>query len=367
MGKVLVVEDTTLISRTLQEPLASDGDHIVTVLSGEDAVQFALRKIPQLIILDMESTGEDGYEIIRRLRAHTRTMHIPIIVVSAENSAGDKVRAFRMGVDDYITIPFDAEEFLERVRTQLRHVQQVLLSRLIDLPGAFQVEITINCKLASQDPWSILYLDLDNFKAFNDVYGFLAGNELIRLVGRICRRVVCEYGNLDDFVGHVGGDDFVVVTTPDRARLLSCRIIAAYKELSPPFYRPEDLKRGSISGVDRKGRPYQFPLVSLSIGIVNNQPLPARSLQEISYLVAEAKRNAKRSTDNIYYLSSRAPGCCDRSYGPSLALSSTASLSLASLELEFPSRELVPALCEESRRDYGARRRPWGELTLAGD
>jgi DNA-binding response OmpR family regulator len=352
MGNVLVVEDTTLISLVLQEPLESDGDRVVTVLNGEDAVQFALRKMPQLIVLNMMSADINGYEVIQRLRAHARTMYIPIIVVSAEHDPGDKVRAFRMGVDDYITAPFDPEELLERVRTQLRHVQQILLSRLIDLPGAFQVEITINCKLASQEPWSILYLDLDNFKAFNDAYGFLAGNEMIRLVGRICRRVVCEHGNLEDFVGHVGGDDFVVVTTPDRARHLSCRIIAAYKELSQPFYRPEDLKRGSISGVDRKGRPYQFPLVSLSIGIVNNQSFLAHSLQEISYLVAEAKRNAKRSTDNIYYISSRGVGCFDGHYPSTVHLSSGSALTFSALGLELKSRELVYALCEESLGEY---------------
>jgi GGDEF domain-containing protein len=224
--------------------------------------------------------------------------------------------------------------------------------------------MTIKCKLTGQEPWSLLYLDLDNFKAFNDTYGFLAGNELIRLVGRICRRVVYEYGNLEDFVGHVGGDDFVVVTTPDRARLLSCRIIAAYKELSQPFYRPEDLKRGTISGVDRKGRPYQFPLVSLSIGIVNNQPYLAHSLQEISYLVAEAKRNAKRSSDNIYYISSShdVANCFDQPLASALPLSASTTIlpfSALSWEWELSKRELVHALSgEEARSDYELHLRP---------
>ncbi|MBX5456242.1 MAG: diguanylate cyclase [Thermogemmatispora sp.] len=363
MGNVLVVEDNSLISCILQKHLGNDGDHTVTVLHGEDAIQFALRKMPQLVILNMTGSGSDGEQFIQCLRAHARTMYIPIIVVGAASDPGAKVRAFRMGVDDYIATPFDSEEFLERVRTQLRHVQQVMLSRLIDLPGAFQVEMTIKCKLTDQEPWSLLYLDLDNFKAFNDTYGFLAGNELIRLVGRICRRVVCEYGNLEDFVGHVGGDDFVVVTTPDRARLLSCRIIAAYKELSQPFYRPEDLKRGTISGVDRKGRPYQFPLVSLSIGIVNNQPYLAHSLQEISYLVAEAKRNAKRSSDNIYYISSShdVASCFDQPVASALSLSaSTTILPFSALgwEWELSKRELVHALSgEEVRSDYELRLR----------
>src|SRR5205085_4157213 len=140
--------------------------------------------------------------------------------------------------------------------------------------------------------------------AFNDAYGFLAGNDMILLVGRICQNVVYKYGNSDDFVGHVGGDDFVVLTTPDRVNTLCMHVTARYKEESTTLYRPEDLIRGSISGVDRKGRPYQFPLVSLSIGVVNNQLCRPHSIQEVSYLAAEAKRNAKLSTSNISYISS---------------------------------------------------------------
>jgi len=345
MGNILVVEGNPSISRILKEPLEIEGDQLVTVLNGEDAVQFALRKTPHLIVLDMALTEMDGFEVIRQLRMHARSMYIPIIVVSADCNPVGKVRAFRMGVDDYVTKPFNPDELLERVRTQLRHVQQVFLSRLIDLPGAFQVELTINYKLTSQEPWSILYLDLDNFKAFNDVYGFLAGNEMLRLVGSICRRVVCEYGNIDDFVGHVGGDDFVVVTTPDCAKPLGNRIIAAYREKSRSFYRLDDLKRGSISGLDRKGRPYQFPLVSLSIGVVNNQIRRPHSIQEISYLAAEAKRHAKQSSDNIYYVSSRRE--CGQDYA------SPASLSFSPAGLGR--RELLPLMREDALVEYEQR------------
>jgi diguanylate cyclase (GGDEF)-like protein len=249
--------------------------------------------------------GIDGYEVARRLRAHPKCIHIPIIVLSALCEPEDKVRAFEIGVDDYVTKPFHTDELLARIRSQLRRVQQNFLSPLIGLPGGFQVELAINHKLNSLEPWSILYLDLDNFKAFNDVYGFLTGNDMIRLVGRICQRTVREYGNSDDFVGHIGGDDFVIVTTPDRANTLCLHISARYKEESTAFYHPEDLKRGSISGVDRKGRSYQFPLVSLSIGVVNNKVRRPHSIREVSYLAAEAKCHAKQSADNVYHITPR--------------------------------------------------------------
>ena len=305
MADILVVEDEQLIARLLKETLQSEGYNVVTVLNGEDAVQFALCETPHLIILDLMLPGIDGYEVVRRLHTYPKTIHIPIIVLSSLGEPKDKVSAFETGVDDYITKPFDTDELLARVHAQLRRVQQNFLSPLIGLPGGFQVELAIKYKLNSKEPWSLLYLDLDNFKAFNDAYGFLTGNDMIRLVGRICQRVVRKYGNPDDFVGHVGGDDFVVVTTPELAHTLCSYICEYYKEESTQLYRADDLGRGSISGVDRKGRSYQFPLVSLSIGVVNNQIWQPHSIQEVSYLAAEAKNHAKQSTDNVYHMPPR--------------------------------------------------------------
>src|SRR5213080_1235997 len=311
MVNILVVEDEQSIAKLLEETLQIEGYQVTIVLNGEDAVQFALREIPHLIILDVMLprryglSDMDGYDVILRLRSHPKTMHIPIIVLSAFGAPADIIRAYERDVDGFITKPFDLEELLARVRRHLRRVQQSCLSPLTGLPGGLQVVRAINYKLGNVDPWSILYLDLDNFKAYNDVYGFLTGNEMILLVGRICQRAVYEYGNSDDFVGHIGGDDFIVVTTPERAEALCVNISDSYKKESASLYHSEDLRRGSISGVDRKGRPYQFPLVSLSIGVVNNQLCRPHSIQEVSYLTAEAKRNAKLSTSNISYISSQ--------------------------------------------------------------
>ena len=305
MADILVVEDERLVARLLKETLLVEGYNAVTVLNGEAAVQFALCETPHLIILDLMLPGINGYEVVQRLHIHPKTMHIPLIVLRSLGEPKDKICAFDVGVDDYITKPFYTDELLARVRAQLRRVQQNFLSPLIGLPGGFQIEVAIKHKLKSMMPWSMLYLDLDNFKAFNDVYGFLTGNNMIRLVGRICQRVVHEYGNPDDFVGHVGGDDFVVVTTPERAQILCRHICDQFKEESISFYRPEDLRRGSISGVDRKGRSYQFPLISLSIGVVNNQIWQPHSIEEMSYLAAEAKNHAKHSINNVYHIATR--------------------------------------------------------------
>jgi diguanylate cyclase (GGDEF)-like protein len=356
MVNILVVEDEQRIAKILKEKLEIEGYRVKVILNGEDAVQFALREMPHLIILNVMLpamygvSSMDGYDVILRLRSHPKTMHIPIIALSALGEPADKIRAYEGDVDGFITKPFDTAELLARVRRQLRRVQQSCLSPLTSLPGGLQVVRAINYKLGNVDPWSILYLDLDNFKAFNDVYGFLTGNEIILLVGRICQRAVYEYGNTDDFVGHIGGDDFVVVTTPERATPLCRYISERYKEESASLYHSEDLRRGSISGVDRKGRPYQFPLVSLSIGVVNNQTRRPHSIQEVSCLAAEAKRNAKQSISNISYISSQR----DKVYSDrSSSFSSSSTLSPRSFSLSgFTMNDLLHLAGEGANAEY---------------
>src|SRR5207302_7557687 len=237
MANILVVEDQRLIAGVLKETLEIEGYRVTTILNGEDAVQFARRETPHLIILDIMLPGIDGYEVIRQLRGHPKSMHIPVIILSALGEPAETVRAYECDVDGYVTKPYDTDELLARVHRQLRRAQQNYLSPLTDLPGGLQVVRAINYKLGKMKPWRILYLDLDNFKAFNDVYGFLTGNEMILLLGQICQKVVYEYGNTDDFVGHVGGDDFVVLTTPGRIQILCSHISTRYKEESAALYR----------------------------------------------------------------------------------------------------------------------------------
>jgi diguanylate cyclase (GGDEF)-like protein len=303
MSSILVVEREKVITQIIQDHLGCEGYQTAMVLNGDEAVQCALREIPSLVILDVSLLGGDCYRVIQRLRNHPKCMHIPIIVISAHASLSERIRAYEVGVDSYLTKPLDPGELLAHMRRQLRRIQQSALSPLTHLPGGVQLEYALNAKIRSQDPWSVLYLDLDNFKAFNDVYGFLAGNNMIMLVGNICQEVVYECGNVDDFVGHIGGDDFVIVTTPERERCLCHLILSRYKKESLSLYRREDLERGSIHGLDRQGRPSRLPLVTLSIGVVSDHFHCSRAVDEIGSLTAEAKRRAKQSSNNISHIS----------------------------------------------------------------
>jgi diguanylate cyclase (GGDEF)-like protein len=302
MPSILVVENENVITREIQAKLGCDGYRTILLFDGDDIIQCVLREIPSLVILDATLVGCETARIIQRLRDHPKCMHIPIMVVSAQVSLREKIHAYEIGVDSYLVKPLNLEELLAHTKRHLMRMQQSTLSPLTYLPGGLQVEHVLENKICSREPWSILYLDLDNFKAFNDIYGFLVGNGMIMLVGNVCQEVVYEYGNADDFVGHIGGDDFVVVTTPDREKLLCHHILTRYKQESIVLYHRSDLERGTISGVDRKGRPFQFPLVTLSIGVVSDYSCCTHAVSEISYLTAEAKRRAKQSSNNISHI-----------------------------------------------------------------
>jgi diguanylate cyclase (GGDEF)-like protein len=245
--------------------------------------------------------------VVKALRANLKTAHIPVIILSARHDTADKVRAFEQKVDDYLTKPYNTDELLARIRTQLRHVQENWLHPLTGLPGGVQVERAIMAMLEQGSHWSLLYLDLNNFKAYNDAYGFLRGNEMIRVVARISLDVVRRLGDETDFVGHVGGDDFVVATTPDRVVSICQALTEAFDRSRSLFYNEEDLQRGSILSSDRQGKACFYPLVGMAIGVVTNQHRPVRSIEEVSRVAAEVKKKAKESEHSAYYIDQRGP------------------------------------------------------------
>jgi diguanylate cyclase (GGDEF)-like protein len=302
---ILLVEDDPVIVRLLRAMLEVEGFAAAVAPTGEEAIEYALREVPHLVVLDLMLPHMDGFEVVRRLRANVKTAHIPVVILSARHDTADKVRAFETHVDDYLTKPFNVEELLARIRTQLRHVQENLLSPLTGLPGGLQVERAITQKLREATPWAILYLDLDHFKAYNDVYGFLRGNDLIRLLARVAALAVRERGGQTDFLGHIGGDDFVIITSPDRTDALCRDLIPRFDRESRQLYTAEDLRRGGLAALDRQGQERSYPFVTLSIGVVTNQHRSIANIEEVSRIAAEVKRKAKETAGSAYFVDRR--------------------------------------------------------------
>lgn len=310
--KILVVEDEKDIRELLKTYLAMQGFEVLLAADGEEALQVAQHELPHLVLLDLMLPGIDGYEVCRRLRRSIKTANIPIIMLTARCAMPDKLTGFEIGADDYITKPFDAVELLARVKTQLRHVEQALLSDLTGLPGNTATEQVIKRLTSGQgEKWAILYVDIDNFKAYNDVYGFLKGNELIKAAARVLSQVVREKGSKSnglesvDFIGHIGGDDFVVTTTPDKVDAVCQEIIRRFDAEMSNFYSKEDWERGYIIAEDRRGQVVRHPVATLSIGVVTNQYRRIDNYWLVSKIAAEVKQKAKAEPGSSYYVDHR--------------------------------------------------------------
>lgn len=308
MGRILIVEDDDDIRELLRASLELHGHVTIPAATGEQGLRLALGERPHLVLLDIMLPDVTGFEVCQRLRGGAMTSHIPIIMLTARGETADKLAGFEMGADDYITKPFDTDELLARVEVQLRHVERNLLSELTGLPGNTQIEQSIKRLIEMGDEhWAILYVDIDHFKEYNDVYGFIQGNEVIKATGRILQEAVrqCGTGEELDFVGHIGGDDFVVITRPERAEKISRHIIRRFDAIAPTWYSQADRERGYIVAADRRGNVIKIPLATVSIGVVTNRYRGIENHWVVGQIAAEVKKRAKALPGSAYYVDQR--------------------------------------------------------------
>jgi DNA-binding response OmpR family regulator len=300
---ILSVEDDRSVASMLAEMLSGEGYTVIQAFTGEAGIEQALRAPPDLILLDILLPGINGFDVLRRLRNEPKMMHVPVIMVTARRETSDKIQALNLRVNGYLTKPFDNDELLACIRTHIYHAHTALLSPLTGLPGAKQVELAIERHMSASPSWTLLFLDLDHFKALNDGYGFWQGNEIIRLLARIITETIRDLGNMTDFVGHVGGEDFIVLTTPDRLHPICQCILKRFASESRPFYQPEDLSRQGFLAKGRDGEQHLFPLVSLSIAALLSERIPKQTnFAALSVQVAGVKARSKGIPGSCYVI-----------------------------------------------------------------
>jgi diguanylate cyclase (GGDEF)-like protein len=262
--------------------------------------------MPDLVLLDVMMPKVNGYEVCQRLRADTRTKNISIIMLTVKTLSADKVVGLTAGADDYMIKPFDPVELSARVKTALRRSKEMrAINPLTQLPGNVQVQDEVNMNVALHKQFALLYVDLDNFKAFNDHYGFLRGDEAIKLLARVLRESLTTHAGPGAFLGHVGGDDFIAIVHPDVAEKTARGIVEGWDEAIPKLYDPEDVERGFIEVADRRKRMHRFPMCSVSIGVASNHERPIESHWEASEIASEMKSYAKREKGSTYALDRR--------------------------------------------------------------
>jgi len=223
---ILVADDEPHILQILRFTLEKAGYRVVTAEDGEQALEFINEERPDLVILDIMMPKLSGYEVCRKMREDYRLSQIPVIILTARGELSDRVKGLEGGANDYLVKPYSNDELLLRVRNVLEwNVRQREANPLTGLPGNIAIERELKRRLGLKQPFAFLYIDIDNFKGFNDYYGYQKGDETISFLAGVLTKTVEKLGSREDFIGHIGGDDFVMLTAPAKAEFMARYIV----------------------------------------------------------------------------------------------------------------------------------------------
>ncbi len=299
--KILIADDDPDIRDVLKLTLSEENYETIEAQNGEEALEIIRSKPLDLALLDYKMPKMDGRQVCNLVKKDLLLQHLPIIMVTGKGEISDRVGGIDAGADDYIVKPFEPKELLARIRMILRRTQRDLEANpLTRLPGNVAILNELSKCIDSKKKFAVCYADLDKFKAYNDKYGFEHGDNVIRETARILLGSVHGCGRPEDFVGHIGGDDFVVVTTPEFADKLCEKIIRDFDKISPSFYNQEDRENGFIIGYDRQSKIHKIPLLSISIGVVTNEMRDITHVAQIGEIGAELKKLAKQEEKSNY-------------------------------------------------------------------
>jgi diguanylate cyclase (GGDEF)-like protein len=305
-ARILVADDEDDLREILQQTLEAQGYKVETAIDGVDALASIRRDPPDIAILDLRMPRMDGFAVCAELRRDPVFEHLPVILLSASGTRDNRVHGLDLGADDFINKPVDTVELLARVRMILKRTRQGLdANPLTRLPGNRSIEARIEAALEKGGPLAVLYIDLNQFKSYNDAYGFDAGDTVIKATGSLLLEISRARPESADFVGHIGGDDFILITTPDRMEEAAAEIVRRFDSLVPDFYNETDRARRKIVGVDRKGKTVEFPLLSIAVGICHNRTRPLKSYGEVAQIGTELKKHAKRQAGSSYVIDRR--------------------------------------------------------------
>ena len=299
--KILVIDDSRFFLEQIKDILTDAGYQVLLASNGEEGLALVRKEKPDMVILDIVMPGMDGFAVCGILRASESNNLMPIIMLTAENDTEKKLYGLELGADDYITKPFDSREIISRIRNTLRRIERNrAASPLTGLCGNIEIQREIISRIEKNDPYAIVYADLNEFKAYNDVYGFGRGDLMIKLTADIISDQVNLFGTKDDFIGHIGGDDFIFVTVPDCVDEICHHIIEQFDERVKELYDAKDIKAGYIRTLDRKGEKHEYKIGSISLAAITNIYRRFDEYEDITKCAAQLKKKVKELKSSGY-------------------------------------------------------------------
>lgn len=307
--RILIVDDEPHIRRILTFLLQQRGYETLTAADGVEALDVARTELPDLILLDLMMPRMDGFEVCGKLREEFSTSQIPVIMVTAKGEVLDKVRGLTGGANDYLTKPYDNKELIARVQNVLDWSRtQRQANPLTGLPGNQAIEKRLQLVIEGRQPFAFLYLDIDNFKAYNDCYGYQRGDTVIRFTADLLRSCSQEAGGINDFVGHIGGDDFCLITAHESGEVLAQLIAARFDAESAVLLDPADLAAGFLPVRSRQGGVHEVPFPSLTIALVLDPGGEFEHWAGVSDVAAQLKAYGKSLEGSVVVKERRALG-----------------------------------------------------------
>ncbi len=292
-GRILVVEDDRDIGTMLRIYFTAQGFDIDVARRGKDALKMIKNRLPQLVVLDINLPDTDGYTLCKNFRSNTLTRHIPIIFLTQKDERSDRIAGLELGADDYITKPFDIEELRLRIGNAIRAAERMgLTDPRSGLPSGRLIEDALR-ELLRREKWAYLDMRIKHLDAFKDKYGFVAGDEVLRFMAMLISEIVDEHGASDDFIGHPGGDNFVLITGLDSVEKIKETLEKRFNQEVQSHYSYMDRERGGIKMEDGSGSNRLIPLMTIAVGVVTSER-KFTDIREITEAAAEARRLTQR-------------------------------------------------------------------------
>jgi PleD family two-component response regulator len=307
-AKILVVDDEPHIRRILQFLLEKEGFEVLMAENGEEALEVVRDQRPDLMLLDVMMPRMDGFTVLERLRRDFETSSLPVIMLTAKGESSEKVRGLKGGANDYLTKPFNQEELLLRMQNMLAASRsQREANPLTGLPGNRAIERESQSRIDGDQPFGMMYIDIDRFKGFNDYYGYSRGDQAISFTAQTLRECSKRYGSPTDFIGHVGGDDFVMISDPEHIEELGRQIIEAFDKGKAALHDPTDVERGFLRVKSRANVEEEVPLITLTIAMIVDAQGRFTHMAQLSDVVAELKRYGKTQQGSVVVKERRSP------------------------------------------------------------
>jgi CheY-like chemotaxis protein len=292
-SQILIVEDDVDLVKMLDLLFQDLGYQISTTPYGEEALILCEETMPELVILDIYLPDIDGYEVCRRLRNNPLTKHIPVIFLTVRALKDDKLMGLELGAVDYITKPFDTEELKLRVQNIMREIQHKRsMDGITALPRGRLIEDQFRLLLRREN-WALMYMGIRGFGAFKETYGLESAKVVLRITASTLLEAVGELGTVDDFVGHVGEDDFVVITVPARAQALISKIKGDFKSALQDLGTVIEQKRARAME-EKEEQQDAIPLLDLFIGLLTSKERAFTDIRELAEAAAQVRRRAEK-------------------------------------------------------------------------